>query len=133
MTLLMSCTSYSQVVSDSVVLSNDSIGLDSTTISNEELEKVFDAIDTLVYQDSVKTVLIRDMEYQIRNYEFLSRQDSLLLNYKNRQIDILNEEIVLYDNRLKKVDKWYNKPWVGFIAGCATITVSSWIVKNVVD
>ena len=129
----MSCTSYSQVVSDSVVLSNDSIGLDSTTISNEELEKVFDAIDTLVYQDSVKTVLIRDMEYQIRNYEFLSRQDSLLLNYKNRQIDILNEEIVLYDNRLKKVDKWYNKPWVGFIAGCATITVSSWIVKNVVD
>lgn len=129
----MSCTSYSQVVSDSVILSNDSIGLDSTTISNEELERVFDAIDTLVYQDSVKTVLIRDMEYQIRNYEFLSGQDSLLLNYKNRQIDILNEEIVLYDNRLKKVDKWYNKPWVGFIAGCATITVSSWIVKNVVD
>ena len=129
----MSCTSYSQVVSDSVILSNDTISLDSTTISNEELSKVFDAIDTLVYQDSVKTVLIRDMEYQIRNYEFLSSQDSLLLNYKNRQINILNEEIVLYDNRLKKVDKWYNKPWVGFVAGCATITLSSWIVKNVVD
>ena len=129
----MSCTSYSQVVSDSVILSNDIISLDSTTISNEELSKVFDAIDTLVYQDSVKTVLIRDMEYQIRNYEFLSSQDSLLLNYKNRQINILNEEIVLYDNRLKKVDKWYNKPWVGFVAGCATITLSSWIVKNVVD
>ena len=131
--LLISCTSYSQVVSDSAILSNDSIGLDSTTISNEELSKVFDAIDTLIYQDSVKTVLIRDMEYQIRNYEFLSSQDSLLLNYKNRQINILNEEIVLYDNRLKKVDKWYNKPWVGFVAGCATITLSSWIVKNVVD
>ena len=129
----MSCTSYSQVVSDSVILSNDIISLESTTISNEELSKVFDAIDTLVYQDSVKTVLIRDMEYQIRNYEFLSSQDSLLLNYKNRQINILNEEIVLYDNRLKKVDKWYNKPWVGFVAGCATITLSSWIVKNVVD
>ncbi len=132
-TLLMSCTSYSQIVSDSTRISNDSISLDSTTISNAELERVFDAIDTLVYQDSIKTVLIRDMEYQIRNYEFLSSQDSLLLNYKNRQINILNEEIVLYDNRLKKVDKWYNKPWVGFIAGCATITVSSWIVKNVVD
>ena len=129
----MSCTSYSQVVSDSMMLSNDTISLDSTTISNAELEKVFDAIDTLIYQDSVKTVLIRDMEYQIRNYEFLSSQDSLLLNYKNKQINILNEEIVLYDNRLKKVDKWYNKPWVGFVAGCATITLSSWIVKNVVD
>ena len=129
----MSCTSYSQVVSDSMILSNDTISLDSTTISNAELEKVFDAIDTLIYQDSVKTVLIRDMEYQIRNYEFLSSQDSLLLYYKNKQINILNEEILLYDKRLKKVDKWYNKPWVGFVAGCATITLSSWIVKNVVD
>ena len=132
-TLITSCASYSQVMNDSIIISNDTISLDSTTISNAELEKVFNAIDTLVYQDSVKTVLIRDMEYQIRNYEFLSSQDSLLLNYKNRQINILNEEIVLYDNRLKKVDKWYNKPWVGFVAGCATITLSSWIVKNVVD
>ena len=129
----MSCTSYSQVVSDSLIISNDTISQDSTTISNAELNKVFDAIDTLVYQDSVKTILIRDLEYQILNYEFLSSQDSLLLNYKDRQINILNEEILLYDKRLKKVDKWYNKPWVGFVGGVATITLSSWIVKNVVD
>ena len=131
--IITSCSAYSQVVRDSMVISNDTISQDSTTISNEELSNVFDAIDTLVYQDSVKTVLIRDMEYQIRNYAFLSSQDSLLLNYKNRQINILNEEVNLYDARLKKVDKWYKKPWVGFIIGCATITTSSWIVKNVLD
>jgi hypothetical protein len=125
--LLFSCTSYSQVVNDSLVNN------DSTTISNTELQKVFSAIDTLVYQDSLKTVLIRDLELQIRNYEFLSSQDSLLLNYRDRQINILNEEILLYDKRLKKTNKWYNKPWVGFIGGVATITLSSWIVKNVVD
>lgn len=125
--LLFSCTSYSQVVNDSLVTN------DSTTISNTELQKVFNAIDTLVYQDSLKTVLIRDLEFQIRNYELLSSQDSLLLNYKDRQINILNEEILLYDKRLKKTNKWYNKPWVGFVGGVATVTLSSWIVKNVVD
>ena len=53
--------------------------------------------------------------------------------YKDRQINLLNREILLYDDRLKKVDKWYKKPWVGFIAGCATVTLSSWVVKNVID
>ena len=58
-------------------------------------------------------------------------QDSTIINFKDVQILLLNDQIKLYDDRLKKVDKWYNKPWVGFIAGCATITLSSWIVYNV--
>ena len=106
---------------------------DSTTISNQELNEVFKAIDTLVHQDSVKTVLINDLKNQINLYHTLTIQDSLLLGYKNKQMVILNETITLYDERLKKVDKWYNKPWVGFIIGCATITTASWVVKNVVD
>jgi len=119
--ILLSLTSFSQITED------------STTISNQELEEVFKAIDTLIYQDSVKTVLINDLKTQVNLHNTLTIQDSLLLGYKNKQIGILNETIVLYDERLKKVDKWYNKPWVGFIIGCATITTSSWIVKNVID
>ena len=46
---------------------------------------------------------------------------------------ILNETIILYDKRLKKVDKWYNKAWVGIIEGMALTTLSSWVIKNVVD
>jgi hypothetical protein len=119
--ILLSLTTFSQVTDD------------STTISNQELEEVFKAIDTLTYQDSLKTVLINDLKTQVNLQNTLTTQDSLLLGYKNKQIVILNETIVLYDDRLKKVDKWYNKPWVGFILGCATITTSSWIVKNVID
>jgi len=119
--ILLSLTTFSQVTGD------------STTISNQELEEVFKAIDTLVQQDSLKTVLINDLKTQINLYQSLSSQDSILLGYKDKQIGILNETINLYDDRLKKVDKWYNKPWVGFILGCATITTSSWIVKNVID
>ena len=104
---------------------------DSTTISNIELNKVFSAIDTLVEQDSIKTVLINDLNNQIKLYQTLSQQDSILLNTKDRQMVILNETIDLYDERLKKVDKWYNKSWVGIIEGMALTTLSSWIVKNV--
>ena len=32
----------------------------------------------------------------------------------------MNEQIKLYDNRLKQVDKWYNKRWVGYVMGTAT-------------
>lgn len=106
---------------------------DSTTISNKELNKVFAAIDTLVYQDSIKTVLINDLTNQLNLYKTLSQQDSILLETKNKQMVILNETIELYDKRLKKVDKWYNKAWVGIIEGMALTTLSSWIVKNVND
>jgi len=104
---------------------------DSVLIPRTELTKVFSAIDTLTTQDSIKDVLINDLKLQINNYELLSNQDSLLLMYNKRQIVLLNTEIKLYDDRLKNVDKWYKKPWVGFIIGVATITTSSWIVKNV--
>ncbi len=118
---LLSFTNFSQTVED------------STTISNQELEKVFKAIDTLVYQDSVKTVLINDLKKQVNLYNTLTIQDSVLLTTKNKQIVILNETINLYDERLKKVDKWYNKPWVGILEGMALTTLSSWIIKNVGD
>ena len=104
---------------------------DSVLIPRTELTKVFSAIDTLTAQDSIKTILISDLKLQITNYETLSKQDSLLLLYNARQIGLLENEIKLYDDRLKVVDKWYKKPWVGFIIGVATITTSSWIVKNV--
>jgi hypothetical protein len=117
--LMVSINCFSQTESDSVL------------IPRIELEQVFDAIDTLTEQDSIKNVLILDLNMQINNYKLLAKQDSMILMYNTRQIDLLNTEIKLYDDRLKKVDKWYNKPWVGFIVGAATITTSSWIISNI--
>ena len=117
--LMVSINCFSQTESDSVL------------IPRVELDEVFNAIDTLMEQDSIKNVLISDLKLQINNYKALSRQDSLILLYNTRHIELLNTEIKLYDDRLKKVDKWYNKPWVGFILGAATITTSSWIVSNI--
>jgi len=98
-------------------------------IPEDELEEVFLAIDTLKQQDEVKTSLIFNLESQVRNYEMLSKQDSLLLNYRLQQVKLLNEQIKLYDNRLKQVDKWYKKPWVGVVGG----VVGTIITIHVID
>jgi hypothetical protein len=117
--LMVSINCFSQTESDSVL------------IPRTELNEVFKSIDTLMEQDSIKDALISDLKLQINNYKLLAKQDSMILMYNTRQIGLLNTEIKLYDDRLKKVDKWYNKPWVGFVLGAATITTSSWILSNI--
>ena len=98
-------------------------------IPEDELEEVFLAIDTLKQQDKLKSSLIFDLESQVRNYEMLSKQDSLLLNYRLQQVKLLNEQIKLYDDRLNQVDKWYKKPWVGVVGG----VVGTIITIHVID
>ena len=96
----------------SIVYSQDTLQIPQT-----ELEEFFLALDTLRTQDSVKTVLIQELEFEIKLHEQLAKQDSLIILYKDQEIKLLNEEIDLYLYRLDKVDKWYNRPWVGITGG----------------
>ena len=96
----------------SIVYSQDTLQIPQT-----ELEEFFLALDTLRTQDSVKTVLIQELEFEIKLHEQLAKQDSLIILYKDQEIKLLNEEIDLYIYRLDKVDKWYNRPWVGVAGG----------------
>tara|TARA_A100001201_G_C4051981_1_gene189940 strand:+ start:259 stop:690 length:432 start_codon:yes stop_codon:yes gene_type:complete len=98
-------------------------------IPQEELNEFFLAIDTLKEQDSIKTTLIYDLESQIRNYEMLSKQDGILLNYREQEVNLLKDQIKLYDDRLNQVDKWYKKPWVGVVGG----VVGTLITIHVID
>tara|TARA_R110001592_G_scaffold5960_4_gene32385 strand:+ start:560 stop:940 length:381 start_codon:yes stop_codon:yes gene_type:complete len=101
---------------------------DLVKIPQDELEEFFLAIDTLKEQDSIKTTLIIGLELQLKNYELLSNQDSLLLSYRNQEILLLKDQIKLYNNRLKQVDRWYNKPWVGVIGGVITTLITIHVI-----
>jgi hypothetical protein len=90
---------------------------DTLRIPTEELEEFFLALDTLQTQDSVKTLLITDLEAEIILYSKLAQQDSLIIAYKNKEIELLRERVILYDERLNQVNKWYNKPIVGVTGG----------------
>jgi hypothetical protein len=98
-------------------LSSIGYSQDTLQIPAVELEEFFLALDTLEVQDSAKTVLIQELEFQIKLHEQLAKQDSLIILYKDQEIKLLNEEIDLYIYRLDKVDKWYNRPWVGVLGG----------------
>tara|TARA_Y100001978_G_C23597503_1_gene386985 strand:- start:539 stop:919 length:381 start_codon:yes stop_codon:yes gene_type:complete len=102
---------------------------DLVQIPQDELEGFFMAIDTLKEQDEIKSILISDLELQIKNYEILTKQDSLLLNYRSQEVDLLRDQIKLYEDRLKQVDKWYKKPWVGVVGG----VVGTLITIHVLD
>ena len=101
---------------------------DTVQIPQDELNNFFLSVDTLKEQDSIKTVLISDLELQIKNFNLLSNQDSLILSYKNQEIDLLKYQIKLYDNRLKQVDKWYKKPWIGVVSGVVATLVTIHVI-----
>ena len=88
-------------------------------IPQSELDAFFLAVDTLQYQDSIKTVLIADLEKQLQfktNLEFTNK--TILIN-QTYEIEMLNDQINLYQERLKITDAWYNKRWFGIVIGVA--------------
>ena len=96
-------------------VSNICSSQDTLQIPTEELEEFFLAMDTLKTQDSLKTILITQLEGQIVYHKRLDAQNELIIGYKNEEIKLLNEQIELYNKRLTQVDKWYKKPWVGAV------------------
>lgn len=90
---------------------------DTTKIPTQELEEFFLALDTLETQDSLKSILISELEKEIKLHELLSRQDSLIIKFKDEEIELLNHQIDLHLDRLNYVDKWYKKPWIGVAGG----------------
>ena len=90
---------------------------DTLQIPQQELEEFFLALDTLRTQDSIKTILIQDLEVEIKLHEQLAKQDSLIILYKNQEIELLNEQIQLHLNYIDRSDKWYRKPGIGVIGG----------------
>ncbi len=117
------------VVSILLLWGSISYSQDTIKIPQVELDNFFKAVDTLRFQDSIKTVLIQDLENQIYNYNLLSKKDSLIISYKKEEIKLINEQIILYDRRLNEVDKWYKKPWVGYIAGIASTILTIHIIN----
>lgn len=90
---------------------------DTLHIPQAEVDEIIEAIDILTEQDSINNQLISQLEFQINLLETIVEQDSLVLNYKRQEIELLEAQIKLYDDRLKHVDKWYEKRPFGIVLG----------------
>lgn len=98
-------------------LSSISYSQDTTCIPTQELEEFFLALDTIRTQDSIKTILINELEVQIELYNELARHDSLIISFKDEEIGLLNDQINLHLNYIDHSDKWYKKQWIGVAGG----------------
>ena len=90
-------------------LSSIGYSQDTLQIPQEELEEFFLALDTLRAQDSLKSILISELEFEIKLHEQLAQQDSLIILYKDQEIQLLNEQINLHLDYINHSGKWYKK------------------------
>ncbi len=110
-------------------VSSLSFSQDTLQIPALELEEFFLALDTLETQDSIKTVLIKQLEKQIEFHLELNDHNESILSYKDQEIELLNNQIIIYTDRLNQVDKWYKKPWIGVVGGF----VGTIVLINTID
>jgi len=110
-------------------VSSLSFSQDTLQIPALELEEFFLALDTLETQDSIKTVLIKQLEKQIEFHLELNDHNENLFMYKDQEIELLNDQIIIYTDRLNQVDKWYKKPWIGVVGGF----VGTIVLINTID
>tara|TARA_Y100000389_G_scaffold34109_1_gene29001 strand:+ start:2939 stop:3307 length:369 start_codon:yes stop_codon:yes gene_type:complete len=99
----------------SLCVSSFCFSQDTLQIPAIELEEFFLALDTLETQDSIKTILIEQLEKQIKFHLELNDHNENLLSYKDQEIELLNNQIDLHLDHLDQVDKWYKKPWTGAV------------------
>ena len=99
------------------MLSIGAFAQDTIQVPQVELDGIIEAIDTLVEQDSINNLIILSLENEVRLFETIIKQDSLVLAYKQEQIVLLESQIQLYDDRLNQVDKWYDKRPFGVVIG----------------
>ena len=100
-------------------------------IPQSELDAFFLAVDTLQYQDSIKTVLIADLELQLLNKTNLNFTNETIILNQNYEIEMLNDQIKLYSDRLKITDKWYNKRWFGVVVGVVGTSTAIYLAGQI--
>ena len=100
-------------------------------IPQSELDEFFLALDTLEQQDSIKTLLITDLELQLVNFQTLTQKNELLLTNKQDEIVLLNTQIKLYEDRLKITDRWYNKRWFGVVVGVVGTSTAIYLAGQI--
>jgi hypothetical protein len=99
------------------MLSVGAFAQDTIQVPQVDLDGIIEAMDTLVEQDSINNLIILSLETEVRLFETIIKQDSLVLAYKQEQIVLLESQIQLYDDRLNQVDKWYDKRPFGVVIG----------------
>ena len=102
------------------------------TFTEEEIIKMQTKTQKLIESDSLKTVALEQSSAIIMNLEHQAEIDSLLLDYKDEHLGILEDRIELYKKELERVKpKWYESPEIYRLQGALIILISAYVVSLV--
>ena len=107
---------------------------EGTCLSEEETINITNSLKSLEYRDSTNTIIISNLNDQIKLYMEQHANDSLLISLNERKSVLLNDKIKLYDELIKEVKpKWYENKWLWFTIGVLTTAGSVKLAGELVD
>ena len=107
---------------------------EGTCLSEEQTINITNSLKELENKDSTNTLIISNLNDQIKLYTEQHANDSLLISLNEQKSLLLNERIKLYDELIKEVKpKWYENKWLWFTIGVLTTAGSIKIAGELVD
>ena len=94
---------------------------EGTCLSEEETINITNSLKEFEFKDSTNTIIISNLNDQVKLYMEQHANDSLLISLNERKSILLNDKIKLYDELIKEVKpKWYENKWLWFTIGIFT-------------
>ena len=103
-----------------------------TCFTQSELIGIFSNVRKLEKADSLKTILITELEREIKLNESLHAKDSLSIMFRDQEIELLNRSVNLHKQLIQIVEpKWYDSKYIWFILGSGTFIATSYVTMNI--
>ena len=107
---------------------------EGTCLSEEQTKEVFNGLKELEFKDSTNTLIISNLNGQVKLYMEQHANDSLLIDLNMKKSQLLNERIKLYNQLVKEVKpKWYENKWLWFTLGAVTTAGTLKLASDIVD
>tara|TARA_R110002074_G_scaffold77234_1_gene175219 strand:- start:24 stop:404 length:381 start_codon:yes stop_codon:yes gene_type:complete len=105
-----------------------------TCFTTQQVHNISETLDELYYQDSVNNALVSQLDAVIEKQDELLKLDSLQLQYKQQQINLLEENINLYIKQQKNLQpKWYNHKALYFGIGILTTILTGKLIVGAIQ
>ena len=123
---------YCLLISLSFLMSQEPC--EGTCLSEEQTINITNSLKELEHKDSTNTLIISNLNDQIKLYIEQHANDSLLISLNEQKSLLLNERIKLYDELIKEVKpKWYENKWLWFTIGVLTTAGSVKLAGEIID
>ena len=107
---------------------------EGTCLSEEETINITNSLKELEFKDSTNTIIISNLNGQIKLYMEQHANDSLLISLNERKSVLLNDKIKLYNELIMEVKpKWYENKWLWFSIGVLTTAGSVKLAGEIID